>query len=49
LIFAFAAGHRRIAISFVAFTLNPVAAFSIAVAWSGASISPSHTAYLAIM
>jgi hypothetical protein len=41
---AFAAGHRRIAISFVAGTLNSAAAFSIAVASSGASASPSHRA-----
>jgi hypothetical protein len=31
--FAFAAGHRRIAISFVAGTLNSAAAFSTPRAW----------------
>jgi hypothetical protein len=42
--FALAAGHRRIAISLLAGTLNTAAAFSIAVA-SGASIAPSPTAF----
>jgi hypothetical protein len=47
--FAFAAGHRRIAISLLAATLNSAAAFSIAAASSTASTSPSHTALLAIL
>jgi hypothetical protein len=47
--FAVAAGHRRIAISFVADASNPTAAFSMAAAWSGASTSPSKTALLAIL
>jgi hypothetical protein len=39
--FAFAAGHRRIAISFVTGTLNSAAAFSMAADSSGASTVPS--------
>jgi hypothetical protein len=45
--FAFAAGHRRIAISLLAGTLNSAVAFSIAVASSRASMVPGHTALLA--
>jgi hypothetical protein len=45
--FALAADHRRIAINLLAATLNSTAAFSIAVASSGASTAPSHTALLA--
>jgi hypothetical protein len=45
--FALAAGHRRIAISLLAGTLNSAAAFSIAVVSSGASTAPSQTALLA--
>jgi hypothetical protein len=41
--FAFAAGHRRIAISRLAFTLNSAAAFSMAAASSAASIVPSRS------
>jgi hypothetical protein len=47
--FALAAGHRRIAISLLAGTLNSAAAFSIAAASSAASTSPSQTALLAIL
>ena len=47
--FGFAAGHRLTAISLEAGTLNSAAAFSIAVASSGASTSPSQTALLAIL
>jgi hypothetical protein len=38
--FAFPAGHRRIAISPLAATLNSAAPLSIAVASSGASMAP---------
>jgi hypothetical protein len=44
--FALAAGHRRIAISFMAGTSNSIAAFSIAASASGVSTSPSQTALL---
>jgi hypothetical protein len=44
--FALAAGHRRIAISLVAGTLNSAAPFSMAVVSSGASTAPSQTALL---
>ena len=47
--FALAPGHRLIAVSLFAGTLNSTAAFSIAVASSGASKVPSHTALLAIL
>jgi hypothetical protein len=46
---AFAAGHRRMAISLVAGTLNLVAAFSIAMASSAASTVPCRTALAAIL
>jgi hypothetical protein len=46
--FALAAGHRRIAVSLVAGTLNSVAAFFIAAASSGASTSRSQTVLLPI-
>jgi hypothetical protein len=46
--FAFADGHRRIAINLVA-TLNSAAAFSIAAAASGASTVPSRMALAAIL
>jgi hypothetical protein len=47
--FSFAAAHRRIAISLLAGTLYSAAAFSIAVASSGASTVPTHRALLAIL
>jgi hypothetical protein len=47
--FTLAPGHRRIAISLAAGTLNSAAAFSITVASSGASTSPSQTALAAIL
>jgi hypothetical protein len=47
--FAFAAGHRRIAISLVADTLNSAAPFSIAASASGASAVPSRTALAPIL
>jgi hypothetical protein len=45
--FPLAAGHRRIALSFVAGTLN--SAVNSAVAASGAATAPSRTAFAAIM
>jgi hypothetical protein len=45
--FAFAVGHRRIAISLLPATLNSAAAISIAAASSDASTVPSQTARLA--
>jgi hypothetical protein len=47
--FRFAAGHRRIAISLLACTLNSAAAFSIAVFSSWAPTVSSQTALLAIL
>jgi hypothetical protein len=47
--FAFAPGHRRIAISFVAGISNSAAASSIAAASPGASTSLSQMALLAIL
>jgi hypothetical protein len=47
--FAFAAGHRPIAIGLVAGTSNSAAAFSIAVPSSSASTWPSQTALAAIL
>jgi hypothetical protein len=46
--FAFAAGHRRLAISLLVGTLNSAAAFSIAACSSGASTSGSQTALLSL-
>jgi hypothetical protein len=43
------AGHRRIAISLLAGTLNSAAAFSTAMASSGASTVPSRTALATIL
>jgi hypothetical protein len=47
--FALAGGHGRIAVSFVAGTLYAAAAFSIAVAASGAPTVPSRTTLAAIL
>jgi hypothetical protein len=47
--FALSAGHRRIAISLVAGTLNSAAPLSIAVASSGASMTPRKAALAAIL
>jgi hypothetical protein len=47
--FTFAVGHRGIAVGLLAGTLNSAEVFSIAVASSGASTVPSHTALLGIV